>query len=471
MPPIASLLSWGLAERVGRGLLLGAVAFWWGAYVAPQLFSTAFPMLLPPWDAVLGKLNASNEGTLANTVSATTLAIAAVLALAAAAVSRRRATEWITTGGWIVLAVTLAALAFEEIAEFKRSPGSVVELSERLGYPWPVLVSPLVIVFVLAVSVFVRKMSIRAVGTPLIIGIACWILALWHETSDPFLFAGRARALGYVLEETLEFSGTLLIGLSAAVTLRGGAAAVERAFGSRRRGLLIGSIASVAMLGGLAIIFVFRVPVVEALAPYTRVGAFALSLHDQEAVVQELRMPGTPIQSLRLSLGNCNSNDRLVAAAVRVTRLGSPDRGLAEGSVAVPVRDCPRWKDIELLPPVTVAEGQSLGVQIIADTEFGASLSVGATKGDRYPNGRLWINGESAWPDQDIELVAYGAPGPTRSKLLAIRQLLTSDWRWPALMADLAVALTLITFVPVLLAAVALPRPPGKRLLRNKTRI
>ena len=77
MPPIASLLSWGLAERAGRGLLLGAVAFWWGAYVAPQLFSTAFPTLLPPWDAVLGKLNASNEGTLANTVSATTLAIAA----------------------------------------------------------------------------------------------------------------------------------------------------------------------------------------------------------------------------------------------------------------------------------------------------------------------------------------------------------------------------------------------------------
>lgn len=144
--------------RVARLLLLGAVAFWWGGYVIPQLFSAAFPALLPPWNATLGSLNASNEGTIANTFSALTLASVTLLLIAAAVASRRRSAGWIAVGGWAALAATTAALAFEELAEFKRGGSlSIVGYAERLGLPWPVLVSPLVVAFMLATWLFLRK--------------------------------------------------------------------------------------------------------------------------------------------------------------------------------------------------------------------------------------------------------------------------------------------------------------------------
>ena len=319
--------------------------------------------------------------------------------------------------------------------------------------------SPLVVAFVLAVGVFAHKgLGVRATRVPLVLGIACWVFALVHEAIDPWIFAGRARPMGYVLEETLEFGGTLLIGLSAAIALGNGPPPSCSAFGGRWRRSLIGSIIVVAVLGGLALVFVFRAPLVEALAPYTRADTFGLSLHRQEAVVQELRMPATPVQSLRLLLANCDPGGRSGTVAVRVTSPATSDVIRSEGSVEVPVGDCPRWKDIELLPPLTAAEGQPLAMEVIADVAPGAEVRVGATKGDRYTDGRLWINGALAWPDQNLEFVAYGAPEPTRSKLLALWRLGTSDWRWPTLAADIAIALTLITLVPVLLVGAALPR-------------
>ena len=258
----------------------------------------------------------------------------------------------------------------------------------------------------------------------------------------------------------MEFSGTLLIGLSAAIALRNGRPPPYPLFGGRWRRSLVGSIAAVAVLGGLAVLFLFRAPLVEALAPYTRAGAFGLSLHRQEAMVQEFRMPATPVQSLRLLPANCEPGGRSGTVAVRVTPLETPDRILAEGSVEVPVGDCPRWRDIELLPPVTAAEGEALALQVVADVEPGAELRVGATKGDRYTDGRLWINGALAWPDQNLEFVAYSAPEPTLSKLVAIWRLLTTDPRWLLLAADAAVALTMITFIPVLLVASVRPLQP-----------
>ena len=455
--------AWRLAGWSGRLLLLGVVVFWWGGYVATQLFSLAFPAVLPPWDATLGRLNASNEGTIANTVSAATLATMTLLALAAVVVNRQRSAGWIAVGGWAALATSAAALTLEELVEFKRSGAvSVVEQAERLGLTWPVLMGPLVVAFVLAMWIFVRKgLSARAARAPLTLGIACWLFALVQEAIDPWLFAGRARAMGYVIEETLEFSGTLLIGLSAAIALRNGRPPPHPLFGGRWRKSLVGSIAAVAVLGGLAGVFIFRVPSVEALAPYTRAGAFEVSLHRQEAVVQEFRMPATPVQNLRLLLSNCESDARSGTAAVRVATLEMPDRILAEGSVEVPAGDCPRWKDIELLPPVNAAEGRQLALQVAADVEPGAELRVGATKENRYTDGRLWINGTLAWPDQNLEFVAYSAPEPTRSKLLALWHLATSDGRWPLLMADLAVGLTMVTLTPILLVASVRPRLPN----------
>ncbi len=172
-------------------------------------------------------------------------------------------------------------------------------------------------------------------------------------------------------------------------------------------------------------------------------------------------MPATPVQSLRLLLANCGLGGRSGTVAVRVATLETPDRIHSEGSVAVPVGDCPRWKDIELLPPLTAAEGQVLALQVAADVEPGAELRVGATKGDCYTDGRLWINGALAWPDQNLEFVAYGAPKPTRSKLLAIWSLVTSDGRWLMLGTDFAIALTMLTLVQLLLVASVRPLLPN----------
>jgi len=450
--------AWRLATGFGRILLLSVVAFWWGAYVLPHLFSLAFPALLPPWNTTLGRLNASNEGTIANSVSAGTLACVTLLVVATAVVGHRRSAGRIAVGGWALMALTTAALTIEELAEFKKDgPISVVGQAERLGIPWPVLVSPLVVAFVLAMWVFVRK-GLRAWETraPLALGIACWVLALLHETIDPWLFYGRARAIEFVLEETLEFSGTLLIGLSAALALRVGRPPTFPQLVRRWSQSLTASIAVVTLLGGLALVFLFRPPLVEALAPYTRAQAFGVSLQRQEALVQELHMPATPVHSIRLRLANCDSSGRPGTVAVRFTTLDAPDRILSRGSVEIPASDCPRWRDIELLPPLTAAEGSQLALQVVADVAPGAELGIGATKDDRFPDGRLWINGELAWPDQNLEFVAYGAPEPTRSKLLAFWRLGTSDWRWLLLAADVLVALTLITVIPVLLTATAL---------------
>ncbi len=453
-----------------RLLLLGAIGFWWGGYVATHLFSLAFPAVLPPWDPTLGRLDADNEGTIANSVSAAGLACVTALALAAAAVSFRRSTGWIAVGGWAALTLTTAVLTFEELAEFKdRGPISLFDQAGRTGLPWPVLVSPLVAVFVLAMWLFVRKgLSARAARAPLTLGIACWVFALVQEAIGRWMPTGGAVTLGYVLEETAEFSGTLLIGLSAVGVLRHGRPPPYPLFGGRWRRSLVGSIAALAILGSLALAFLFRAPLIEALAPYTRSGAFEVTLGRQEAVVQGFRMPATPVQSLGLLLFNCEWAGHGGAVTVRVTPLDAPDRTLAEGSIEVPVGDCPRWKMIELQPPLSAAEGQPLAAQVAADVAPGAALGVGLTNGHRYEDGRLWINGELAWPDQNLEFVAYSAPEATLSKLAAIWRLLTTDARWWLLVADVVVALTAITLIPLVLVESVRPGPPGFGLFAGR---
>ena len=112
-------------------------------------------------------------------------------------------------------------------------------------------------------------------------------------------------------------------------------------------------------------------------------------------------------------------------------------------------------------PPLAEATGRPLALQLVADIDPAAELRVGATKGNRYPDGRLWINGALAWPDQNLDFVAYSAPDPTWSKLQALWRLVTLDWRWPALLASIAVALTLITLTPAVLVSTAIRAGAG----------
>ena len=268
-----------LAEGTGRWLLLGAVVFWWGAIVIPRLFSLAFPTLLSP-GAIPRHLNPEIEGSLANAVSAVSLQIVVLLAFVNALRSfgRFRTQDavhgWIAPAGWATLAVTAAYLVWEEFSDFHITGLTVVEqavfgkdLVEAAGTSiWPVLLSPLIVGFVIAMWLFVHKgLSTWAVRAPLILGFAAWLLAVAHEASYPFVFKGRAEMLEIVLEETLEFSGTLLIGLGAGLAL-GSEAGYRLPYGvfrgRRLFGLAAGSMAVVTVLGGLAIAFAFRAPIV-----------------------------------------------------------------------------------------------------------------------------------------------------------------------------------------------------------------
>ena len=464
-----------LVEWTGRLLLLGAVVFWWGAIVVPRLLSLAFPAQLPP-DAISPHLNPDIEGSLANTVSMTALLIAALLALANAIRSfdkfiardepHRETPSWITKAGWSALAATLAYLAWEEFSEFHIS-GTLSLGSEVLGmsnnqYRWPVVLSPLIVAFVVAMFFFIHKgLSAWTVRAPLILGFTAWVLAVLHEASYLVLFSGRAEVLEVVLEESLEFGGTLLIGLGAGIALGNEVASrgASGPFMKRRLGLLLfGSVAMVAVLGGLAVALLYRAPFVNA-RPHTAIGVFHIMLYDKHSIVQELGVLPAPASRLELRIASRVSQDRPGILIWRVIEAGEGDSGhiFREGRREIPVRKHPGWESIDFAPLVE-AEGRPLALQLIADVGPRAHLRIVATKTNRYEDGRLWVDGALSWPDQNIEFVAYSGPDPTRSKLHAMWHVFSSDWRWPVLMVDMAIALTLITLVPSLVVAAALPR-------------
>ncbi len=455
-------LSWA-----GRLLLVGSVLFWWGGIVVPHVLSMVSPARLPP-DSIPRHLNPEFEGTIANTVSAGALLTVALLALLNAVVSRRRAAGWMAVGGWAALAVTAAYLASEEISDFHATGLTAVELSvfgtellQEVGPNlWVPLLSPLIVVFGLAMGVLIRKeLRAPAVRTPFVLGLIAWLLAVAHEASDPFVFEGRGHALEVLLEETLEFSGALLISLSAAIALR-----CDMTFrplagmpsGRYLRKLVIAAVIGVAVLGGVVVAFVFRVPVVDARTPvYT--DTFEISLREREALVQEFRMPVPPLGVFALRLANRDPNGRSGSVAVRVVAAGTSGPLLSGGRVEVPAGTRPQWRSV-YVSTLAEVEGRPLDVWVVADIHPGAELRIGATQTNRYPSGRLWINDTLAWPNRNLEFVAYSAAAPTPRKFEAIWRLMTSDWRWPVLAVDAAISLTLITLVPSLLIASALPR-------------
>ena len=484
---------WRLGEWTGRVLLLGAVAFWWGGVVAPQLISLGLPGLLP-WSDVPPQLNPDAEESVANTVSAASLLIVALLAFGNALrsfgrlrtqdVSRRRdlrlfdrlgEPDWIAVGGWALLAVTAALLAWEEKVDFR---GWLVPAAGRrlLGELWShtagidgtLLMSPLIVAFAVAMWFLIRKgLSAWAVRALLILGFTAWLLAIVYDKGGYRIAFLEWYTLGVLLEETLEFSGTLLIGLGAGIAL--GSEAVSRPLSGALRGrrlflLLVGSMAVVAVFAGF-VVFVaaltFREPLVDTRGRVV----FNVSLYDNQveehSLVQELGVLAAPVARLELRVTNRDPHGRPGILLWRVMEAGEGGSGpiLREGRVEVAAGEHPRWENIDFPPLVEAlssSKGRPLAVQLVAEVERGAHLRIGGTKTNRLEHLQFWIQGMKTWPDQKLELVAYGPSELTLSKFQGIWR--TFSWTWVVLACASIAGLSIITLIPALLVTAALPR-------------
>ena len=460
-----ALATGSLVVWAGRLLLLGGVLFWWGGVLVPNLVSLAFPAWLPP-ESIPRDLNPEIdwEGRLANRVSAAALLVLAVVAIVSAEVSRRRTDGWIVVAGWTVLAGTAAFLFWEETSDFHatelpglaRSVFSEDVLSQAGTFIWVLMAIPLIAGFLVAMAGFYfRGLRTSDVRKPFALGLGAWLLALLCEGMTPALIKGRAYGLMVVLEETLEFGGSLLLALSA-VAVWARRDAIARAFhGHSLRAAVIASATAVVVLGGLFAALAFQAPTVDARATGGH-EVYWVSLADQQSVAQELQMPAEPISRVSLRLANRDLEGRTGAGVWRVMDApeGASGRVLRAGRVDVPAGDLPVWVDVDV-PLLSAPEDRRLLLQVVAEVEPGSALRIGMVQGNRYEEGRLWVNGELTWPEQDLEFVAHGAVEPTRSKLGTLWHLFTSDWRWAALGVKAFVALVMVTLIPVLLTATA----------------
>ena len=290
---------------------------------------------------------------------------------------------------------------------------------------------------------------------------------LFHEPQFEDLVP--IKTIGRLLEETLEFSGALLIGLGAAISLwdrreppsdigdwRGRFTSAVWSFDK----FVIGAAAIFACIVAVGVLAprLYKWPLADARAD-TLAGAFQMVLRDKHSIVQELGVLPAPPSHLDLRIANRSASNRPGVVAWRLIQPeeGTSGKTLREGRKAVPARDHLAWETLDISPPVQ-SGGRPFALQLIADVGPDAHLRIGATKTDRYGEGRLWVDGALGWPDQNIEFVAYSAPELTRSKLLAVWHAFTSYWRWPLLFADIAIVMTLITFISTLLVTAALPR-------------
>ena len=72
------------------------------------------------------------------------------------------------------------------------------------------------------------------------------------------------------------------------------------------------------------------------------------------------------------------------------------------------------------------------------------------TRTDAFPDLRFWIQGEATWPDQKLEVAAYGPSDLTRGKLAALWR--SFEWSWVAYAAAAFFGLWAIMFSPLLIA-------------------
>ncbi len=454
-----------VAEWIPRFLLVGVVGLWWGGHVAPQLFSLAFPALLPP-DNLLRALDPELDEGFANAASAATLLIVALLAAANVFVGWRRGAGRVALSGWFLLAAMIAVVAVSEMSDTHNDAQADVLRGvfgvEGRPADWVriALISPLLAVFALAMWIFARHgLGASPARVPIVLGAGAWLLSVAYDATQHILLTGQDHVLGSIIEEMLEVSGALLIGLGATIALRADTAPRTRAralFG-QLVAPLIGSLGAVVVLGTLAVVFTFRVQLIDVGAT-PGLHALDLRLFAQETVTQEVRMPADPIGRIDLRLAQRDPSGGAGTAAVRIASLEQPDRTLAVGSVEIPTGERTHWRSIDLLPPLTEPEGKRLTVWVIADISPDAELWVGVAKSNWYADGGFWINGEPAAPQQDLEFAAYGTSEPTRSKLGAVWDTFTSGWRWPASLVRMVVGLTMIIFFPVVLVTAACRR-------------
>ena len=120
-----------------------------------------------------------------------------------------------------------------------------------------------------------------------------------------------------VLEETLEFGGTLLVAMSAVAAL-GPDEWFRDAYRGRRLAVSIfGSAFVVMALGSLFVGLVFRAPLVDARATAGH-GKDWVSLEDGQSVAQGFPMPATPLSRVSLRIVNRGPDQRPGAAVWRV---------------------------------------------------------------------------------------------------------------------------------------------------------
>ncbi|MCY3748162.1 MAG: hypothetical protein OXG64_02605 [Chloroflexi bacterium] len=441
--------SW-LPGGLGYLVLLGTVAFWWGGLVFPVILGLIFPEVLSGSE-IYEALNPERDGSLTNGVSSAALLVVAVLACLNVVVGRRRAAGGIDWLGWVVLALAAIFLVAEEFDSFIFKGRDIVAVAGQEAH-WLLLTSPLIVTFLIAISHLIyRYRKDRDFTFLMSIAILAWMLAILHDGGPDFLLERYSwiRTMKGLLEETLEFSGMLLISLSSIIALGG------KELGILRRRLLVsavaGSLAIVAVLGILAGTSTFGVRLIDTRHDPGSAGGFYVALHDEMSAIQELRGPEFPIKRLRIRLADQGKFKRPMSLTWRVIDGGTDGEFLREGRLDIATTDDLGWRSIEFDPPLSGLEGRRLGLQLVADVETGSHIRVSATKANLYPEGRLWVNGEPTWPGQSLQIMAYSPPELTRSKLRALWQMLSSDWRWPAVLADLTVSLTLILVVPVLL--------------------
>ena len=437
---------WRLAERTGRALLLGAVAFWWGAVVAPQLISISFPSLLP-WDALPRQLNPDAEESVANTVSAALLLIVALLALLAAWLVLT-VRNWPAVWGWLTLSGLAVYVAWDEAWRGGPVRGWFLPTAGDFLFGWLgiegrlVLNSLLILAFTLAMVAFAWK-GITARDTRLFVtvGLACWIGSVFYDEAYRFTAPTNWTYSLYVLiEETLEFSGALLFGLAAATNL---AKRQEAAMPFRKAAL--GAAVIVALLGGAIALDAVRLHR-ELLVDTRGEKVFSVVLWEGErsSLTQEI---GTLPPTGRLRLRAAADGE----SAELVWRLRSGPNIVREGRVTVPARAEPQWFNIDF-PPVVM--DNPLSVQLVS----GDNMRIGGTKTRELDHLQFRVNGVKTWPDQKLELTAYGPSDLTLDKLQAIWR--NFKWTWPVLGVTSIFGLWIITFIPALLVSAALRRRP-----------
>ena len=451
MHPYSGIRPW--LSGVGLLILMIAVVFWWGAVVGPMTLSLIFPQVTP-WESIPTNLDPDQDGTLANTASALVLLMVAILACLNVIASNRRKLGRVVMGGWLLLSITAILLAAEDFN------ASIIRRQHTIpigGYDvhWMLLASPFIAAFLVALAGFIKSDRLPGeVRALLALGTAAWLLSLLHDLVPDYInfrFAWITRMV-ILLEETLEVGGTILMGL-------GAVAALGIGYGCRLRmrhgiRLLVGSSIVVVLAGSLVVGLLFRAPFADARARNFSDGMFYITLENGMNALQELQLPDIPIDSLDLKLDNQDERGRSAIVLWRIFDESIEGEILREGRLEVESGE-QGWNSIEFDPPVSGASGRRLILQLVTETEPGLPVYLGATKANLHPGGRLWVNGEITYPDQDVEFVAFSAAELTRSKIHAIWLTFTSDWIWLIVFIDIGISLIIMTLIPLLVFRIA----------------